>query len=68
MPSNGPTRLWKKSSRCESSACLEASFDNLPKVYVRDSKEIAGPVLEFSTTGWANFLQALCDGTLKSRS
>ncbi|MEH1125426.1 DUF397 domain-containing protein [Micromonospora sp. CPCC 206061] len=60
--------MWKKSSRCESSACLEASFDSPPMVHVRDSKEIAGPVLEFSADGWANFIQALCDGTLKSRS
>jgi hypothetical protein len=60
--------LWKKSSRCESSACLEASFDSLPTVFVRDSKEIAGPILEFSAMGWGNFIQALRDGTLKGHS
>ncbi|WP_431883516.1 DUF397 domain-containing protein [Micromonospora gifhornensis] len=51
---------WRKSTRSGSNGgdCVEVA-DNLPGlVAVRDSKDSAGPVLTFTPTAWASFIQA----------
>lgn len=51
---------WRRSSRsangggnCVEVACLPAA------VAVRDSKNVAGPVLTFSPAAWADFVRTL---------
>jgi hypothetical protein len=51
---------WRKSSRSAGNGgnCVEVA-DNLPgMVVVRDSKDKSGPVLAFTPTAWAEFIQA----------
>jgi hypothetical protein len=60
--------VWRKSSRSGGSGgnCVEVA-DNLASntgsVYVRDSKDPAGPVLAVSAAGWTSFIAALRAGT-----
>lgn len=58
------TARWRKSSHsANEGACVEVA-DNLPGVVgVRDSKDIAGPTLTFSTAHWGSFV-----GFIKSRT
>ena len=51
---------WRRSSRCETGACVEAG--NGPGIVgVRDSALEGSPVLEFSVTAWASFTAGLRD-------
>jgi hypothetical protein len=53
--------LWRKSTRCESNACVEvASLGE--SVAMRDSKRTDGPVLVFTAQAWHDFLAAARDG------
>jgi hypothetical protein len=56
---------WRKSSRCESSGCIEVAFTE-QGVAVRDSKVDDGPVLTFSTDAWRAFLDDLRAGRLEA--
>lgn len=47
---------WEKSSYCEGGACVEIARGG--HVLVRDSKDPAGPVLEFSTPEWRAFVES----------
>lgn len=49
---------WKRSTRCESSACVEVAVIK-DGVMVRDSKHPEGPVLGFSRTEWLSFVHSL---------
>ena len=59
--------VWRKSSRSGGSGgnCVEVA-DNLASdagsVYVRDSKDPAGPVLAVSAVGWTSFIAAVRAG------
>lgn len=57
---------WRKSSYSnqDGGACLEASFDLVTTVPIRDSKSPHGPVLTFEADGWASFITALKHGEL----
>jgi hypothetical protein len=49
---------WRKSSRSNNTGgnCLEIA-SNLPgRVLVRDSKDLAGPVLMFGPAAWRSFV------------
>jgi hypothetical protein len=53
--------VWRKSSRSNGhdGNCVEVA-DNLPEVVgIRDSKDLAGPVLTFTPLAWQDFLAAL---------
>lgn len=55
MGSIGPK--WRKSSRSSSNGnCVEAR-GNAGGVEVRDSKDVAGPVLAFGGLAWRGFVQ-----------
>lgn len=53
---------WRKSTRSGAAGhCVEVASAPTA-VYVRDSKDATGPVLEFGTSGWADFLDGVRDG------
>lgn len=51
---------WRRSTRCESSGCVEVAFD--AAVLVRDSTDPDGGVLAFSPEQWAAFVAGVRDG------
>ncbi|MDT0342240.1 DUF397 domain-containing protein [Streptomyces litchfieldiae] len=60
---------WVKSSHSSGNggACVEYARNiavTSGVVPVRDSKDLTGPVLAFSTGGWTGFVSALRDGDL----
>ncbi|MCX4747830.1 DUF397 domain-containing protein [Kitasatospora sp. NBC_01287] len=56
--------LWRKSSYSNpEDACVEV-VDRLPTVPVRDSKDPAGPALDFPAPAWSAFVAALRTGEL----
>ena len=53
---------WRKSSRSAAAGhCVEIA-SAAAAVFVRDSKDVAGPVLEFGTRDWADFLTGVRAG------
>ncbi|MET7427119.1 DUF397 domain-containing protein [Dactylosporangium sp. NPDC005555] len=57
--------VWRKSTRSggNGGSCVEVAH-NLPDVTaVRDSKDQTGPVLTFSNSGWAAFIESTKSGT-----
>ncbi|GAB3817069.1 DUF397 domain-containing protein [Micromonospora zhanjiangensis] len=57
---------WHKSTRSNTNggACVEVA-DNLPTVAVRDTKDDGrGPILGFSRSSWATFVQGVKLGSL----
>ena len=60
---------WVRSSRCESSACIEFTVLDTVTIALRDSKNAAsGPVLQFTRDGWGAFLYAIGNDSLTRRS
>lgn len=57
-------KSWKKSTRSEQTGqCVEVALMQ-EAVYVRDSKVIDGPELEFAPEAWASFVSAVKAGQL----
>ncbi|WP_155386441.1 DUF397 domain-containing protein [Catellatospora paridis] len=52
---------WRRSTRCESGACVEVAQLG-PDVGLRDSKDPQGPVLRFSRQEFAAFIAGLRAG------
>jgi hypothetical protein len=51
-------RSWRKSSySAANGGCVEVGWPESTEVAVRDSKQVAGPILAFSTTHWQAFLE-----------
>ena len=48
---------WRRSIHCGNGACLEYA-DSGEGVYVRDAKDVEGPVLVFAPTEWDAFVRA----------
>jgi Domain of unknown function (DUF397) len=46
--------LWRKSSSCTPSECVEVAITR-DRVFIRDSKDRSGPVLEVSRDDWRTF-------------
>jgi Domain of unknown function (DUF397) len=56
------TRTWRKSSYSSAQGnCVEVCT-NEATVAVRDSKNVAGPELEFTGQAWTDFVQGVKDG------
>jgi hypothetical protein len=51
---------WRRSSRCDSSTCVEARFTG-DGVEMRDSKHPTGPVLRFTRGQWTTFIADVID-------
>ncbi|MCY1142899.1 DUF397 domain-containing protein [Actinoplanes sp. Pm04-4] len=56
------TLTWRKSTRSGAAGhCVEVAA--VPSaVLMRDSKDVAGPVLAFGDAGWARFIAGVRDG------
>ncbi len=50
--------VWRKSKRSDVTGCVEVAYAQ-ESVLVRDSKDPAGPVLEFSIYAWNEFVASL---------
>jgi Domain of unknown function (DUF397) len=50
--------VWRKSSRSNSGNCVEVAATSTA-VFVRDSKDPGGPVLQFGCDEWSAFLTAV---------
>jgi hypothetical protein len=53
--------LWRRSRACNPSECVEVAFSQ-HLILVRDSKDRAGPVLEFSPQAWRDFIGEIAQG------
>ncbi|GHD93498.1 DUF397 domain-containing protein [Streptomyces naganishii] len=61
------TARWRKSSYSggqQGAECVEVRDDLPGAVPVRDSKDVAGPVLMLSSAAWRPFVQGVRDGSL----
>jgi len=59
---------WRKSTRSATGDCVEVA-GNLPGVVgVRDSKDVAGPVLAFESYAWVAFVRAASASRLAESS
>jgi hypothetical protein len=54
---------WRKSSYSGANACVEVARPD-DAVFVRDSKDLAGPSLAFSREAWQSFLAEVATGSL----
>jgi len=50
--------LWRKSSACLPSECVEVATDGR-HILVRDSADGGGAVLEFGSDQWRNFIREI---------
>ncbi|MFD8672239.1 DUF397 domain-containing protein [Streptomyces seoulensis] len=56
----GATETWMKSSySAGNGACVEVKSPTAAELAVRDSKDIAGPVLAFPATAWNTFVASV---------
>ncbi|WP_306206115.1 DUF397 domain-containing protein [Actinoplanes sp. RD1] len=57
-----PTLTWRKSSRSGAAGhCVEIA-SAAAAIFVRDSKDVSGPVLEFGRAGWQEFIAGVRAG------
>ncbi|WP_283136771.1 DUF397 domain-containing protein [Rhizohabitans arisaemae] len=61
-----PGVTWRKSTASNPSNCVEVAFEGRA-VFVRDSKNRAGPALEFSLQEWDAFLTGVRKGEFNGR-
>jgi hypothetical protein len=52
---------WRRSSRCAADSCVEVALAG-DHVALRDSKDRNGPVLEFESSEWAEFVAGAHNG------
>jgi hypothetical protein len=59
------TPNWRKSTRSGgSNNCVEAATNIPDRVLVRDTKDVAGPVLTFGPSDWRQFTSGIRGGSL----
>ncbi|MGA5303418.1 DUF397 domain-containing protein [Nucisporomicrobium flavum] len=56
------TATFRKSQRSGNNGCVEVATNLAGVVAVRDSKDVAGPVLLFSDAEWTAFVGGVRDG------
>ena len=60
---DNPPGIWKKSSySAHNGNCIEVAGHASDTVRVRDSKNPAGAILDFTVTGWGAFLGGVRNG------
>jgi hypothetical protein len=52
---NAPKLAWFRSSRCESTHCVEMARDD-DRVWLRNSTDESGPALDIDAAAWRQFL------------
>ena len=58
---------WRKSSRSGAAGhCVEVA-ETSASVHVRDSKNVAGPVLRFAPADWTDFIDGVRSGDFDRR-
>ena len=57
--------IWRKSSYCEDSSCVEVACVK-DYVLVRDSKDLSGPILKFNVLEWRAFVAGVHQGEFDS--
>ena len=58
---------WRKSTRSGAAGhCVEVA-ETPATVHVRDSKDVAGPVLRFAARDWARFIDGVRNGEFDRR-
>jgi hypothetical protein len=55
---SGDLPPFRKSSRCESGGCVEVAVTG-SEVFMRDAKHADSPILAFSASQWAAFLEGI---------
>jgi hypothetical protein len=59
--------VWRKSSRSGAAGhCVEVA-ETPATIYVRDSKDAAGPMLRFAAPEWADFIKGVRAGDFDRR-
>lgn len=58
---NQQEQAWRKSSRCESGACVEVAVMG-HAVVIRDSKDLHGPMLTIDRGAWTEFIEGIRAG------
>ncbi|MFC4589055.1 DUF397 domain-containing protein [Sphaerisporangium corydalis] len=53
------SHVWRKSGRSANGNCVEVASTGQDLLWVRDSKDVDGPVLRFSRQEWTRFLKQL---------
>lgn len=61
MAANADFPRWRRSSRCDSTTCVEVATEH-DRIRVRSSSEPDGPILEFTVPEWINFIAGLRQG------
>ena len=57
-------QVWRRSSRCDTSCCVEVAFDpRQDRVYLRNSRQPSA-CLEFRAESWRAFCSAVAAGAL----
>ncbi|MFY1695057.1 MULTISPECIES: DUF397 domain-containing protein [unclassified Solwaraspora] len=58
---------WRRSSRCDTNACVEVAATETGGAALRDSADPASPELGFGPHQWRSFLRGICQGQLTGR-
>jgi Domain of unknown function (DUF397) len=58
---DGPRLLWRKSRACNPAQCVEVAFTR-DRVFVRDSNDPSGPILELFQHEWRAFVRSVVQG------
>lgn len=59
--------IWRKSTRSGAAGhCVEVA-ETPATVFVRDSKDVSGPVLRFAASDWADFIAGVRTGEFDRR-
>jgi hypothetical protein len=51
--------IWRRSSLCSDSACVEIAILTDGQILVRSSQDQTGPMLRFSSSEWMAFLSGV---------
>ena len=61
MSSTDSALSWQRSRHCASSGCVEVAIKD-GSIYLRDSKHVDSPVLQYDAEEWRAFVAGVKDG------